>query len=74
MASIAAPVLAEMPGDQRHMIVTVMGGDLVDVGVLGDEPARGHYRLAGRLQRGPLLSGVRPAFTPSGSMPSSTDR
>ncbi|HEY4990907.1 MAG TPA: hypothetical protein VII33_02355, partial [Nakamurella sp.] len=53
-------VVAEMSGDQRDMVVTVVRGDLVDVVVLGDEPTRGHHRRAGREQRGLLLSGGRP--------------
>jgi site-specific recombinase XerD len=34
-------LFAEVPGDQRHMVVAVVRGDLVDVAVLRPEPARG---------------------------------
>lgn len=51
------PVLAEMPGHQRDVVVPVVGGDGVDVAVLGGEPARGLHRLAGLLERGLLPRG-----------------
>ncbi len=53
------PVLAEVPGHQRDVIVPVVG-DGVDVAVLRGEPACGLHRLAGLLKRGLLPRGGLP--------------